>query len=144
MANSIKTAGADGMALQITIPARAAGLVEEDSDGTATYRADVRVYSFDDVLLVVDREKMNKEHVAELVASVARDTGSVYQAVDASVHIAGHGYKVYLPVARDAGFDVGDRAPAHSAPNLIVITKQDRDGTRLAEDVATLRRGQVG
>lgn len=143
MPNNIQESGADAVALQITKPARAAELVEVDSDGDPTYRAAVRVYAFDDVLLVVDRDRVDPAAVAELVATVARDTASIYQAVDAGVHVAGHGYKVHLPMAADAGFDIGDTAPTHPAPNLLTITKRERDGTRLAEDVKTIRLDQV-
>lgn len=109
MPNSIKDAGADGVALQITKPARAAGLVEEDSDGNATYRADVRVYAFDDVLLVVDRERMNTDDVAELVASVAQDTDSIYQAVDAVSTSPGTGTKCISRWRRTRGSRSGIR-----------------------------------
>ena len=53
MVNEIKQSGTDGLALQVTKPARSAGLVEENSDGEATSLADVRVYAFDHLLLVL-------------------------------------------------------------------------------------------
>ena len=70
--NAIKEAG-EGLALQVTKPARAAGLVEEDADGNATYRGEVRVHSFENVLLVVDQglRRVDVADVAELVASLA-------------------------------------------------------------------------
>jgi hypothetical protein len=52
MANQIKSSGAAGAALQVTKPARAAGLVEEDEDGEATYLAEVRVFAFDRLCLI--------------------------------------------------------------------------------------------
>lgn len=55
MGNSIKRSG-EGLALQITEDARSAGLVEENNEGEATRLAEVRVHSFDDLLLVVDRD----------------------------------------------------------------------------------------
>jgi hypothetical protein len=148
MVNQIKRSGTEGVALQITKPARAAELVEETEDGTATYRADVRVYSFDHLLLVVDREKVSNEHIAELVASAARDTRSIHRAMDSTVHIAGNGYQVQLPPAADAGFSEGDRAPCHTARGVLVISKDDgtaagADAARLARDLVTIRRDQL-
>ena len=102
MPNSIKDSG-DGLTLQVTKPARSAGLIQEDAEGKATYRAEVRVHSFDNVLLVVDRDRMDSRHIAELVAALVRDTKSVYQAIDATVKIAGHGYQVQLPPLRMLG-----------------------------------------
>lgn len=144
MPNKIKDSGADGVALQVTHDARSAGLVEENAEGEPTYLAPVRVYTFNDTLLVVNREEMDTRAVAELVAATARDTKSIYQGIDAKMHRAGHGYKVQLPAAGDAGFDVGDVAIAHPGPDLLVITKQTPNGTRLAEDVVAIRAEQVG
>ncbi len=148
MANTIKESGTEGLALQVTKPARAAELVEETSEGDATYRADVRVYSFDYVLLVVDITRVSADHIAELVASAARDTDSIYRAMDASVQTAGNGYQVQLPPARDAGFQEGDRAPCHTARGVLVISKDDGtfagvDAARLARDLVTIRKEQV-
>jgi len=64
------------------------------------------------VLLVIDRVRVDPAAVAELVATVTRDTDSIYQAVDAGVHVVSHGYKVYLPVAADTRFVVGDTPPS--------------------------------
>jgi hypothetical protein len=148
MVNQIKESGTEGLALQITKPARAAELVEENSEGESTYRADVRVYAFDHLLLVVDVDKVPTRHTAELVASASRDTKSIYRAMDASVQIAGNGYQVQLPPARDAGFQEGDRAPCHTGRGILIITKDDgtsaaADATRLARDIVTIRTEQV-
>jgi hypothetical protein len=148
MANQIKESGTEGLALQITKPARAAELVEENSDGDATYRADVRVYSFEHVLLVVDVDTVSPTHTAELVASAARDTNSIYRAMNASVQIAGNGYQVQLPPARDADFTEGDRAPCHTARGVLIISKDDgtaagADAARLARDLVTIRKEQL-
>lgn len=148
MTNKIKESGIEGLALQITRPARAAELVEENSDGDPTYRADVRVYAFSHLLLVVDVENVSTRHIAELVAAAARDTKSIYRAMDASVQIAGNGYQVQLPPARDAGFTKGDRAPCHTACGVLVISRDDgtsasADAARLARDLVTLRNEQV-
>jgi len=109
----------------VTKPARSAGLVEENSEGDATNRAKVRVYSFDNMLLVVDRDpqRVDSAAMAELVASMARDTQSVYQAMDATVKISGHGYQVQLPPTEDAGFEVGDTEPVYLEPSVLVVTK---------------------
>ncbi len=144
MPNSIKTSG-EGLALQVTKQARSAGLVEENNDGEATRLAEVRVFSFDNLLLVVDRDtgQIKEKHVAELAASAARDTKSIHQAVNASLQIAGHGYQVQLPPARDAGFQEGDTAICQPAPGVLVIHRHSEDAARLAEDLASQRRMQV-
>jgi len=145
VANTIKPSGADGLALQVTKPARAAGLVEETSDGDATYLADVPVYAFNHLLLVVDRDAVQTPAVTDLVVTAAQDTDSIYRAMDASIQIAGNGYQVQLPPATDAGFTQGDRAPCHPAPAVLVISTDDgtpagADAVRLAADLVSLRR----
>jgi hypothetical protein len=146
--NTIKYSGTDGLALQITRAARSAGLVEEDSDGNVTYRADVLVYAFDYLLVAIDTDKVQTAHRAELVSSAARDTDSIYRAMEATVQIAGNGYQVQLPPARDAGFKEGDSAPCQTAPGLLVISKQDGrsagvDAARLGRDLVSIRTDQV-
>ena len=148
MVNEIKHSGADGLALQITKPARSAGLVEENSEGEATSLADVRVYAFDHLLLVIDIDAVATEDITELVVAAARDTKSIHRAMDATVQIAGHGYQVQLPPATDAGFTEGDQAPCHPAPGLLVISKDNgtsvgSDVARLAQDIVTLRKEQI-
>jgi hypothetical protein len=113
MPNAIKQSG-EGLALQVTNTARAAGLVEENADGEPSRRAEALVYAFDEVLLVVDVDRVAVSDRAELVASAARDTKSIYRAGGASIQIAGNGYQVNLPPAEDAGFDEGDAAPVSS------------------------------
>jgi hypothetical protein len=145
--NNIKEAG-DGVALQITKPARAAELVEENEDGEATDRSNLRVHSFDGLVLVVDIEAVPDSDVAELVSSAAEDTGSIYRAETSRIQIAGHGYQVHLPVAEDAGFEIGDRAGTHPAPGIIAITKADPGegssaAARLGKDIVTIRRAQL-
>jgi hypothetical protein len=142
MPNAIKRSG-EGLALQVTKPARAAGFVEENADGEPTRRAAVLVYAFDDTLLVFDADRVAVADRAELVASAARDTKSIYRAARASIQIAGHGYQVNLPPAEDAGFEEGDSAPAHPAPGVLVITTDERQVARLAADLVTIRREQV-
>jgi hypothetical protein len=147
MANQIKSSGADGFALQVTKPARAAELVEEDEDGEATYLANVRVFAFDQLLLVIDRETVATEHTTELVVAAAQDTDSVYRAMDASVQIAGNGYQIQLPPAEDAGFRKGDTAPCQSARGVLVIlrdagTAAGAAADRIAGDLIAIRREQ--
>ncbi len=143
MGNKIKQSGTDGLALQVTEPAQAAGLIEENTEGEAIYLAEVRVYSFDDLLLVVDRDTdcMKTEDVAELVASATRDTKSVYRAGNASVTIAGNGYQVQLPPAEDAGFYIGTSTSVKTAPGLLAICRGR--SKRLADDLISIRRDQL-
>ncbi len=147
MANKIKSSGEDGLALQVTKPARSAGLVEEDDEGEATFLAKVRVFSFDSLLLVVELDSLSTEEAAELVVSATQDTKSIYRAMDATMQIAGNGYQVQLPPAEDAGFDEGDRASCQVAPGILLISKDGdtvgRDASRLADDLVTIRREQV-
>jgi len=139
--NTIKSSGTEGLALQITRSARSANLVEEDSDGTPTYRADVLVYAFDHLLVVVDADRVQTENRAELVAGAARDSDSIYRAMESSIQIAGNGYQLQLPPGRDAGFSEGDRAPCQTAAGMIVVSKQD--GTSAGANAARLGRALV-
>jgi len=150
MVNTIKNPS-DGLALQVTEPAKKAGLVKENNEGEPTRRADVRVYSFEGLLLVVDRDEMDEAHIVELVKAAAGDTKTVRQAMNATVQTAGHGYQIALPPARDAGFRKGDPAPCHPAPDMLVIAKnslwnekhgEDKPG-RVAASLLTIRRDQV-
>lgn len=149
MPNDIKKTD-DTPALQVTREARSADLAEESTDDDAegserwARLSDVRVYGFDGAVIVVDRERVDVDDVAELVATAARDTNSIYQGRDGSVRVAGNGCLVSLPGLEDTGIAVGDTAPAHPAPNMLVITEDTRDGSRLAEDLKTIRREQVG
>lgn len=139
MPNSLKSSGG-GVALQVTKPARQAGLVQEDAEGDATRLAGVYVYGFDGVLLVVDAEDVSAGDRAELVASAASDTGSVYRGEAASVEIAGNGYQVQLPGSKVAGFEIGDAGHVRSAAGVLVI--HDGDASRLAGDLITIRQEQ--
>ena len=140
MPNSIKRS-AGGLALQITKPARQAELVVEDSDGTATRRAEAHIYGFDGLLLVVDSENVAMNHRAELVAAAAGDTDSIHRGGKATVEIAGNGYQIQLPGCREAGFEVGDTAPVRAKKGVLMI--HDGRNSRLAGDLFTLRGEQV-
>lgn len=143
MANSIKEAGDGRLALQATKHVRSAGLVEENNESEATYLADTRVYAFDDLLLVVDRDtdRVPDDQVAELVASAARDSKSVYQAINATVSIAGGGYRIQLPPAADAGFQTNQTPHVQVAPGILVLHRTRSE--RLASDLVWNRRQQV-
>lgn len=71
------TTTGDGLALQVTKPARSAGLVEEDADGDTRHRAAVVAYGFDDLILVLDRDtdRVPMADRAELVTLAASETG---------------------------------------------------------------------
>jgi hypothetical protein len=140
--NSIKSDG-DSARLQITTQARAADLVDEMGEGEdrmTTYRADVRVHSFDSVLLVGDTT-MDNEAWADIVAKAATYTDSSYQCIEATIQHDGNGYSVALPVATEAGFQVGDDAPVHPAPQLLVIAKDNV--VKIGRELASLRKDQV-
>lgn len=140
MANSIKQS-AGGLALQITQPARDAELVVEDTEGNATRRAEVYVYGFDDLLLLVDSETVAVSHRAELVTAAAQDTESIHRGGLATVEIAGNGYQIQLPGCQDAGFRLGDTAAVSVGDGVLVI--HDGESGRLAGDLLTLRGEQV-
>ncbi len=140
MPNSIKRS-AGGLALQVTKPARQAELVVEDSDGTATRRAEAHIYGFDGLLLVVDSENVAMNHRAELVAAAAGDTDSIHRGGKATVEIAGNGYQIQLPGCREAGFEVGDTAPVRAKKGVLMI--HDGRNSQLAGDLFTLRDEQV-
>lgn len=132
---------ADGVALQVTSAARDSGLVEEDPDGDATRRAEVWVYGFDGLLLVVDAVRVSDADRAELVASAAGDTDSIHGGGLSKIAPAGNGYQVQLPGAKQAGFALDDNAVTTVGDGLLAI--HDGDAHRLASDLVTLRGGQV-
>ena len=140
MPNTIKES-AGGQALQVTTAARDAGLVEENSEGEATRLTEVWVYGFDGLLLVVDADTLSAGDRAELVASAAGDTDSIYVGDQSVLSIAGNGYQVQLPGASTAGFDVGDTAPVSTAKGVLAISKKGEE--RLAQDILTIRRAQI-
>ena len=132
--NQIKSGGDDGLRLQVTLPARDAGLVEGGKEPASVY-----VWAFDGLLVVLD-ESVDMGHRADLVSTAAGDSGSIYGGRRATIAEAGHGYQVQLPGAQEAGFGVGDDGHTKTAPGLIVI--HDRDRARLAGDLETIRREQ--
>lgn len=142
MPNRLKDSG-ESVALTVTKPAREAGLVGEESTDDSTSPATVCVYAFNDVLLVVDREEMDTQSVADLLAVTANDTKKIYCGMDASVREVNDSVTVELPPADIVGFTTGDVAVAHPAPNLLVITNRNRDSTQLARDIVTMRRDQA-
>ncbi len=142
--NSIRESG-HGLGLQVTREARTAGLVEENEDGEATHLARVRVYGFDELLLVValDSDRLTNEEIAVLVAETATSTKSIFQGIDASIQESGNGYLVQLPGVRDSGLRKGEEVRCQSAPDLLVIHR-DRGGVaQQASEIVKRRRRQV-
>lgn len=153
MPNSMKkSGGSDSLALQVTAPVRDANLVEEadseqipdtDTPPHPTYRANVRIHAFDGVLLVIDRDRVNPEAEAELVAHAIDQTRTAFRALHGIVTIMGQGYMLQLPNAVDAGFDAGQLAPVQTAPNLLAIHTDTADALHLATDLVTIRLQQL-
>ncbi|WP_435158164.1 hypothetical protein [Haladaptatus sp. DFWS20] len=75
----------------VTKPARAARLVEEKENETIRL-ANIRVFAFDGLLLVIDIDRITDENIVELATSAALDTVSIHRAANASLQIAGNGY----------------------------------------------------
>jgi len=142
MANSIKRPS-DGLAYQITRPARKSGLVKESEDGEASYLATVRVHAVNGLLLIVDVDDLSDAEEADLHATAIRDTDSTYTSIEVSVSHSGNGYQVQVTNAPDAGFREGDTPTVTTAPGVIVLSGDATDGgstDRLAKDLVTLRR----
>lgn len=139
--NSIKADG-DSRRLQVTKPARAADLVEEQGDGDSqrtTYRADVYVHAFDGIIVIGD-ESLEDSQWAEIVAKTAEYTDSSFRCDTAKIQHDGNGYSVALPVASDAGFELGGTPGVHPAPGVIILS---RDPTvKIGIEVANLRIDQ--
>lgn len=136
MGNCIKES-AGGLALQVTKPARdEAGLVEENSDGEATHLSDVVVYGFDGLLVVLGVDVSASDR-AEIVASAARDTGSIHQGVRSTLATSGNGYQVQLPGATEAGFVQGDAGDVEAGDGVLFI--HDGGHKRLIDDLETVR-----
>jgi len=70
--------------------------------------------------------------------SVCRWQDTIYRALDAPITPAGDGSQVQLPLAEDTGFEVGDRAPVVTAPDIICIHTEDT--VRPANDLVSIRR----
>lgn len=125
MPNQLTTAG-DGLALQVTNPARSAGLVEEDADGATTHRSAVVAYGFDDCILVIDRDtdRVPMADRVELVTQAATETESIHRGIDTRIQHSGNGYRVQVP-ATGTGLAAGDGLPCHHAPGLLVMAPLD-------------------
>jgi hypothetical protein len=144
MANTLqKWSEDDSLTLQVTRPARdRAGLVDEDADGEPIHLADVFVYVFDDVLLVVDAVKVSAADRAQLVAVASQQTDSIYSGRQTSITTAGNGYKVNLPGCSDGGFTQGQTAPVVAGPGMLAIHRLD-EGSDVAQQLVTNRRRQT-
>jgi len=141
MAQATTKGGGDGdLRLQITKPARRAGLVQENSDGEPTDMAEVYVYSFDGVLVILDK-KVHMGRRADIISKAAGATESMHGGIPAKVAQAGNGYQVNLPEARPAGFEVGQEVRLRDADAMLVI----HDGTNagVADDLQELRQEQM-
>lgn len=145
MANSIKQIGG-AAALQITKPARAAGLVEEDSEGEVEYRADVLVHAVDDLLVIIDRDRVEASARGALVRRAIEYRDSTHRASFTQVQPKGHGYAIVLgQPAGDAGFEVGETAPVTPVDGALFINRMDvPDITKVVSGLETLRKNQVG
>jgi len=132
--NSIKKGGGDDVRLQVTLPARESGLIDN------TDRAEVMAWGFDGLIVVIGR-RVDMGYRADLVSKAAGYTNSIHGGHEVAITQAGHGYQVNLPVAKSAGFEVGDNAPVVTADRLLII----HDGTQaqMAEDLAAIRREQL-
>ena len=117
-------------------------MVVEDSEGAVTRRAEVNVYGFDDLRLLVDSETVAVSDRAELVTAAAQDASSIHRGGLATVEIAGNGYQVQLPGCRDTGLRLGDTAPVSVGDGVLVI--HDGERGQLADALLTLRGEQVG
>ena len=116
--NAIKD-GHDGLAVQVTGSIRDhTGIVEENGEGDPIRPPEMFVYLVDQLLLVIDTDRIRVDDREELVASAIDATESVCRGEQISVKIAGNGYQVQLPGCRAAGFTVGQRAPTKSAPDV--------------------------
>lgn len=141
MANSIKQ-HKDTLRLQVTNPARAAGLVEETGKGDdrrTTYRADVRVHAFDRLILIGDTT-IDDARWAYLVRKAAEYTESSYRATETSLQHDGNGYSVGLGPASDAGFYLDDTPGVHTGPKLLILT--DDSVAKLGQELTDLRKDQ--
>jgi len=132
--NSIKKGGGDDVRLQVTLPARESGLIDN------TDRAEVMAWGFDGLIVVIGRQ-VDMGYRADLVSLAAGYTNSIHGGHEVAITKAGHGYQVNLPVVKSAGFEVGDNAPVVTADRLLII----HDGTQaqMAEDLAAIRREQL-
>ena len=136
--NRIKRSGG-GLALQITQPARAAGLVTETADGDLRETADVFVVAVDDTILVGNRDTVTGRERVELITPLARDAESLHRIVYTRIQPEGHGYQVQLPNAADAGFATGDRAPVVAGDDILIIHDGDTSRANRAASIATIR-----
>ena len=103
--------------------------------------ANIRVFAFDNLVLVIDLDRITDENIVELATTAALDTVSIHRVANASLQIAGNGYQVQLPGVADAGFRVGDRASCTPVPNMLVIATKGFE--RIAAGIVTIRREQV-
>lgn len=132
-----------GLAVTAIREIRSAGLAEQRPNGEWRRRSDTIVYGVNHLLLIIDRERVPLEPRAHLVATAAKDSGSLHEGKKASIHAAGDGVKAQLPGAEDAGFDAEDSVSLHTADHLLLVTDSSRGANRLAQDLVSIRRDQA-
>lgn len=120
MPNKLKKSGG-GTAIQITKPARQAGMLK-DNNSENLRLAEVRIYSFDRLLVATDIERMNQKEISEIIIQAIEGTQTVFDAKKGRIQSAGNGYQLQLPPAEDAGFEIGDTLECQSAPGLLIFT----------------------
>ncbi|GAB6878366.1 hypothetical protein JCM17823_06400 [Halorubrum gandharaense] len=126
MPNQITSTG-NGYALQVTKPARSAGLVDETSEGDTTYRADVVAYGFDGAICVIDADtdRVSMSERADLVAALTSATDSIHTGIRTRIqHSGSTGYRVQIPVV-GTGLQEGDGLPCHAAPGVLLMAPLD-------------------
>ena len=123
MVNTVKTTNSS-LALQITHAARKANLVDEsdhpDGEGKIVERyAPLRMYAFENFIVVVDTERVCDKNIVELVTTVAKRTGTIYQASNTKVQRRGNGYQIPVTVGKDAGWVEGNKIGTYPAPGVL-------------------------
>ena len=119
--NSIKRAHGDraDFALQITEPARRAGLVRDS--GETEQLAECYVAAVHGLLLVIDVTVDDHKRTELIHAASDR----LYRVVRSQIVPSGNGYQIGLPNARDAGFELGDDAPVAVGNRLLIVQQPD-------------------
>ena len=134
-----------GLAMQVTRVARDNGFIRENDDGRVTHRAeDLYVYTFDELCVIIDTERIDAPERAELVTAAADDSSSIYGGVPAAISDAGNGYKVALPEGKAAGFSSDDgykQVSLRGFSGVICVYKGSQ--SRLVDDLEIIRSEQL-
>jgi len=95
--------------MQVMRVARDNGFIRENDDEQVIHRVeDLYVYTFDDLCMIIDTERIDVPERAELITAAADDSSSIYRGVPAAISDAGNGYKVALLEAKATGFSSDD------------------------------------